>query len=247
MQLAGVQVGYVADVELDPMGTLFAELRIDDGYGIPVGSTASVVPVGIFGDQAIALIPERPSTTYIEQGDTLVVAAGPPSTAQLLARADTIERNVGAITLELERQLVDSGGIRDIRRTLQSTNDLVLQTNRLIAQLAGIAGAQSRNLDATFAAANRSLAAFDSVALDSTVKNLQATSANVNALTADLRQTTTQLNAVLAQLQGTQGTAGLLINDPGLYNDLRRLATRLDSLSLDFQRNPRRYINLEIF
>ena len=73
VQLAGVQVGYVADVELDPMGTLFAELRIEDQYGIPVGSTASVVPVGIFGDQAIALIPERPSTTYIARGDTLVV------------------------------------------------------------------------------------------------------------------------------------------------------------------------------
>jgi hypothetical protein len=38
-----------------------------------------------------------------------------------------------------------------------------------------------------------------------------------------------------------------LMNDPGLYYDLRRLTSRLDSLTLDFKKNPRRYINLEIF
>ena len=247
VQLAGVQVGYVADVQLDPMGTLLVEMRIDDAYGVPVGSTAAVVPIGIFGDQAIALNPERPSTQYIEPGDTLVVGGGAPSTAQLLARADTIERNVGAITGELELQLVDSGGIRDIRQTLASTNELVLQTNALIRQLSGIAATQSRQLDATFAQARRSLAAIDSSSVDSTVNNLQAASQNLQELTANLQQTTQQLNAVLAQLQGTEGTAGLLLNDPALYNDLRRLTTRLDSLSLDVQRNPRRYINLSIF
>lgn len=247
VQLAGVQVGYVADVVLDPNGTLLAEMRIEDRYGIPVGSEASVVPVGIFGDAAIALIPERPSAQYIAHGDTLVVGAGSPSTAALLARADTIERNVGAITLELEQQLVDSGGIRDIRRTLASTNELVAQTHALIRQLSGIAETQSRQLSATMATAQRSLAGLDSTVIDSTMRHLQRTGANVEGLSADLRQTTSQLNAVLAQLQGTQGTAGLLLNDPGLYNDLRRLSTRLDSLSLDFQKNPRRYINLTIF
>jgi phospholipid/cholesterol/gamma-HCH transport system substrate-binding protein len=43
------------------------------------------------------------------------------------------------------------------------------------------------------------------------------------------------------------GTAAKLINDPGLYNDLRTLTQRLDSLTADFKKNPRRYINLEIF
>ena len=38
-----------------------------------------------------------------------------------------------------------------------------------------------------------------------------------------------------------------LLNDPGLYYDLRRLTTRLDSLTIDFKAHPRKYINLTIF
>ena len=56
-----------------------------------------------------------------------------------------------------------------------------------------------------------------------------------------------QLTAVLAKADKGDGTLGKLLNDPGLYYDLRRLTTRLDSLTADFKKNPRRYINLEIF
>ena len=73
------------------------------------------------------------------------------------------------------------------------------------------------------------------------------TSKNLAAFTDSLRGTAQQLNAVLAKADRGDGTLGKLLNDPGLYYDLRRLSTRLDSLTLDFKRNPRRYINLEIF
>ena len=51
--------------------------------------------------------------------------------------------------------------------------------------------------------------------------------------------------AIRAATRG-EGVA-LLLNDPGLYNDLRRVLTRVDSLTADFKKNPKRYINLEIF
>jgi hypothetical protein len=40
---------------------------------------------------------------------------------------------------------------------------------------------------------------------------------------------------------------GKLMNDPALYNDVRSLVTRLDSLTADFKKNPRKYIKLSIF
>ncbi|HEY0969938.1 MAG TPA: MlaD family protein [Gemmatimonadales bacterium] len=247
VQLAGVNVGTVGNVKLDPNGTLVVEMEIDPEYGIPVGTTATVLPVGIFGDVVIALTPTVASTQYIAHGDTVPVGVGAPSMAQLLARADTIGGDVGAITAEFQRQLVDSGGIREIRATLAATNALMAQTNALVRQLSGIAALQSEQLSATLAAARRSVSAIDSTAVDSTMRNLQLASANMAVLTADLRQTTTQLNGVLGQLQNGDGTAGRLLNDAQLYENLTRLTARLDSLTADFQRNPRRYINLEIF
>lgn len=240
VQLAGVQVGYVAEVQLDPNGTLAVRMAIDEKYGIPVNTTAQVVPVGIFGDAAVALTPLAPSSQYVARGDTLPVGASTPTTAELIARADSIERNVSAITVELQRQLVTEGGLADLRATIGSTN-------QLIAQLGAIAAEQSRGLTATMASARRSVGALDSMVIDSTLRNLRDASQNTRALTADLQQTTSQLNAVLAQLQTTNGTAGRLLNDPALYTDLRGLVSRLDSLAADLQKNPKKYVNLSIF
>lgn len=245
--LAGVNVGYVADVELDPNGTIVVRMAIEDEFGIPEGSSATVVPVGIFGDQSIAINPVRATTTYVPQGDTLPVGAGAPAIGDLLARGDTIARNVNALTAEFERQLVAEGGLRDLRATLASTNQLVREANQLVAQVSGIAAEQGRQLGETQAVLRRSVAALDSGMIDSTVRNLRATSANVTALTADLRQTTTQLNGVLASLSDTTGSAGKLLNDPAVYDNIQRLVARIDSLTADFQKNPRRYVNLSIF
>lgn len=245
--LAGVTVGTVANVELDPNGTIVVRMAIDDQYGIPVGSTAQVQAVGIFGDQSVALTPVRASRQYIPQGDTVPTGTTAAGLDDLLARGDTVTANVGALTAELERQLVADGGIRDLRRTLAATNDLVLQANQLVAQVSRIAAEQSRQLGETQATLRRSVAALDSTQIDSIVRNLAATSRNAQTLTASLQTTTTELNGVLAGLSDTTGTAGKLLNDPRLYNNLQRLVARIDSLTADLQKNPRRYINLEIF
>ena len=245
--LAGVTVGYVADVQLDPNGTIVARMAIDDKYGVPKGSTANVVAVGIFGDQSIAINPVRDTRERVAPGDTLPVGPLAATIGELLGRGDSIARDVGAITSEFERQLVADGGVRDLRRTLASTNELVQQTNRLVAQVSAIAADQSRQLSETQSTLRRSVAALDSAMIDSTVRNLRATSANVQLLTADLRTTSAQLNGVLASLRDTTGTAGKLLNDPAVYDNLQRLVARIDSLTADFQKNPRRYVNLSIF
>ena len=240
VRLAGVQIGYVADVKLDPNGTLFITMNIEDDYGVPVRSKALVQPVGIFGDQEIAIIPERPSTQYLPRGDTLPAAPPKPGIERLLARADTLSARLDDVARSIQIEMVQQGGIASLRQTLAATNELV-------RQLSGIAAEQSRQLSLTMARFRSTAAALDSAAIDSTVRNLEATSATVAAMAAELQGTASRLNAVLAKVDSGNGTAAMLLNDPGLYNDVRRLVTRIDSLTLDFKRNPRRYINLEIF
>ena len=72
-------------------------------------------------------------------------------------------------------------------------------------------------------------------------------STNVSQLAADLKGTTEKLNAVLLKASEGPGTAGKLMNDPAMYNDVRALLQRLDSLTADFQKNPRKYIKFSIF
>ena len=239
--LAGVTIGYVDRIELDQnAGRVYVTMRVQDDYQVPEGSTATVQANGLFGDMAIALKPDHPTPESYASGDTIPTGVPQPGINEVIARLDTVTRSVTQVTDAIELQLVEGGGITDLRRTLASTSQLT-------AQLARIAQEQSVEIARTTAALRRSATAIDSAQVDSTVRSLRETSANLAEFTAGLEQMTQQLNVTLAQLNDTTGTAGQLINNPALYNRLTTLVTRIDSLTADFKQNPRRYINLEIF
>ena len=54
-------------------------------------------------------------------------------------------------------------------------------------------------------------------------------------------------NGILAKVDTGSGTAARLVNDPAVYNNLKGLLARLDSLTADLKKNPKRYINVHIF
>ena len=239
VRLAGVQVGYVGDVQLGNDGTLDVTLQIENGRRIPRNAKAVVQSVGIFGDAEIALA-ATPSPQSYAEGDTVPAGSAAPGIPEVTAKADSVATVAVSLSQEAQRQFVDSGGLRDIRQTLA-------ETSRLVAQLTRISAEQSRQLTLTQRQVRSTLAAIDSAKVDSTVTNLRATSANVAALTDSLRLTSSRVNATLGLLQNGQGTAGKLLTDTLLYQDVRSLVTRIDSLTADFQKRPRKYINLEIF
>lgn len=240
VQLAGVSVGYVDEVKLRDDGYLDVVLRVQDEYKIPRSSTAAVVPVGIFGDVAVALQPKAPSRVHYEPGDTVPVGASPPGIAEIMARVDTIGRRISVITAALEDQLVAGGTFRDVRQTIDAAQQLTLRLNRVATE-------QSQNLTATMASFRRAADALDPRVIDSTMRNFRATSANLNALSADLSTTVRRADSILVGLESGRGTAGKLLADTLLYSDLRAVVHRADSLMADFKRNPRKYINLSIF
>ena len=160
--------------------------------------------------------------------------------AGLTARADTISQGVNTILSSARQHLVDSGGLNEMRQTL-------VAANRLVVQLAQIASVQSRELQSTMQTVRSRAAAIDSLQVDSTVRSLRLASGNMATVTGELKTTTDRLNAVLAKVESGDGTAAKLLNDPGLYNDFRGVMARVDSLTADFKKNPRRYIKLEIF
>ena len=244
VRLAGIAVGYVGDVQLRDLGYLDVVIRVNDDYRIPTGSVATVVPEGIFGDVAIALTPTRTSPPFYQPGDTIPAGTSAPGIQALLGKMDTITTTVSGILTSIDSQLVRGGGLQDIRRTLATTQQLT-------AQLGSIAAQQNRNLNATFASVQKTTDAVHSAinprAIDSTLRNFQTASANITRLTTDLGATTTQLNTLLAKLDRGEGTAGKLLADTSLYRDLRNVVGRVDSLVADIKKNPRKYINLEIF
>jgi phospholipid/cholesterol/gamma-HCH transport system substrate-binding protein len=245
--LAGVNVGYVDEVELRQDGTVLTTFRVGKKYKVPAGTVATVVANGIFGDMAIALTPKGPNPNSIPAEDTVPVGPSAPGIAQITSKADSVATSVNAITTALNKELIAAGGIQDLRKTLASTNALTLNMNRLVSQFSSIAAEQNRQLSLTQASLRRATSGIDSSKIDSTLSNLRTTSANMATLTSDFRATSMKLDSLLTKANSGTGSIGLALNDPGAYNDVRALIQHMDSLMADIKKNPRKYINLTIF
>jgi phospholipid/cholesterol/gamma-HCH transport system substrate-binding protein len=245
--LAGVNVGAVSDVTLRDDGYLDVMLRVNDGVKVPRNAKASVKPIGIFGDAAIALTPTGPSKSYYAPGDTVPVGAGATDVQAIMDKVDSVARTVQIMTSTLNAELIQSGGIRDIRKTLASAATMSSNAAMLSAQLNTIAAEQNRNLSLTMAAFRRAASAVDSAKIDSTMKNFQTSSATLTRIAANLDSTSKRADNLIAGIERGDGNVGKLMKDTLLYRDLRGLVTQADSVLADLKANPRKYINLKIF
>ncbi len=70
---------------------------------------------------------------------------------------------------------------------------------------------------------------------------LDSTLTHLNNITANLDEATEKLNS-------SNSSLGLLLNDPGLYNNINNSAAHIDSILIDLKKQPKRYIpSIKIF
>jgi phospholipid/cholesterol/gamma-HCH transport system substrate-binding protein len=238
--LAGVNIGFVDQIELKREGTIRVTLRIQKDKQVPEGTTATIEPNGFFGDMLIALRPSRVTQQSIAPGDTVPIGVPQPTMTDLLNKADSVAATAVDVANHVQIEMVNQGGLAELRKAIASTN-------KLVETLGRIAEEQSANATRTFSTVQKTVAAVDSTRVDSTMRHLQSASANIDSLSADLRLTTNRLNVILARLDSGNGTAGKLINDTLLYHDVRSLVMHLDSLAVDLKAHPKKYVKLSIF
>ncbi|MEP6835369.1 MAG: MlaD family protein [Gemmatimonas sp.] len=239
--LAGVNIGFVSDVDLDPNGTLLVKMSIKKDYKIPINTTATVAANGIFGDQLIALTPVKPTTESLPEKDTIPTGISAPGLADLMAKGDSITKNVNVLTASLRSELVDSSGIKDIRVAIKDLS-------KVMAQLTTVVAHQDKELTATQGQVREKIAAIDMVKIDSTLANLRSASANADKLVKNLDSTRIAVNGLLNKVNNGDGSISMLLNDKGaMHSRINKILESLDSLVADIKKNPKKYINLRIF
>ena len=147
------------------------------------------------------------------------------TTQTLIDERQRIDRTLASI----ETGAANASGVAD--RVGRNVEDLsVVVGNDLVATSGTVRGLAEANADSVTAAVNNLSAALRRV--DRQLQTLDGLTANLSALTADLDST----------LNSTEGTAGLLLNDPSLYYNANAAAASLQQILQDFQADPGRYL-----
>lgn len=238
VMLDGYQVGLVRDIQYryDQPGNILVTLSLNSKLRLPEGSSA-IIEGALMGNPSVKLELGPPSSSLLSAGDSLTGLRDPGLLDQLsnglLADVEALIQRTDSLVAGVET-LVNNGSLANsllaIEHTTSELERLTASLNRTIDKdLPGIL----TNIDqmtGEFAQLGQHLNALD----------LKTTLGHVDRTLNGLGDLTLRLNS-------TDNSLGLLLNTPGLYNNLDSTLTSTNKLLLDLKEHPKRYVHFSLF
>lgn len=236
----GYKVGVVKGIKYDynTSGGIMVEADIDKELRIPKGSSAEIVS-DMLGNVKINLLLAANPRERIMPGQTIQGGINDgalgkmkdmvPMVVNMLPKLDSIVTSLNIL-------LADPAIAQSLHNVETVTGNLTVTTSRLNSLLAGL----DRNVPGMINRADSVLDNANLLAKNLNKIDVAGTVAKVDATLANVEEFTSQLN-------NNQGTLGLLLRDPALYNNLNSTMRSADSLLIDLKAHPKRYVHFSIF
>ena len=140
------------------------------------------------------------------------------------------------VVVGLDNQLADPALAQSLHNVQTITSNLTTSTVELNTLMRTL----NKNVPTMMAKANTVLDNTTTLTNNLATLDLASTKQQID-------QTLSNVNDVTAKLNSKDGTVGLLLNDPGLYNRLNATVTHADSLMIDLKQHPKRYVHFSVF
>lgn len=246
--IRGVKVGTVSSVSLPSINdSVTVVLSVRKKYPIPDNSVAMITNKSVLGGKAI----------FLEVGDSKTFLNDEQHIQGV------IDNNVSEQIDQMKDKI--TGVIDELTTTLSSINKVlnpktIDNINAAVGNVAGITNDASKTVkdlsgklalitsDLTILTSELKLAAPE---IKRTTSNLAIISDslkyNLPILMANASRTINEINHTVEMINSRQGTIGLLLHDPQLYNNINLSSENLASLLSNLQEQPSRYVHFSLF
>lgn len=236
----GYPIGTVKDVIYDYTNTNPTKvvIAVDKQMRIPQGSTAEI-ETDMMGNTKVNLLLANNPRQRIEPGGTIQgsinagamgkVAGMIPQVEKMLPKLDSIMASLNAI-------LADPSIRATLHNAQEITANLTVSTKQLNTLMAGL----NRNVPHMMAKADNVLDNTERLTGNLAAIDLAGTMQQVDETIANVKSVTAKLNS-------NEGTLGLLMTDPTLYNNLNTTMRSADSLLVNLRQHPKRYVHFSLF
>ncbi|MCE6988830.1 MlaD family protein [Dyadobacter sp. CY323] len=246
--LNGLNVGRVQEIKLlqNQKNHLLVSLDIQKGIVVPKGSSAVLADGGLLGGKVVHLI--FGSGAAMQDGDTLLAKKESGISAVLQQQALPLVTHADSLIKNLD--IVVAG----FKETGLILNQVLKNYNQTGSNLQGLLNENRTNLLAMTTNLNKL-----STSLIETEKELKPLLVKTGTLADSLNalklgetvnnanRTIGELHTLLASVEAGNGTAGKLIKDETLYNNIDRTIVSLNKLLTNLREHPKRYINISVF
>lgn len=245
----GFKIGKVQKINFNSKNTreLLVEIIIDNDVIFPKTSLAELYETGLIGGKAIAIIPDyKNDSTIAIDGDYLKGVIKPGLTElvnqilpQVQLQIEAVMKNA-EIVLQNINTLFDDETKKELKSSIEDFSNLTSSLSETSDEISKLITSNSENL-------TNSLSDFRSAS--NNIKSItdSLNSDDIKSITTNLNSLVNNLNSITTSLMNSEGSAGKLINDKSIYDNLENATNQLNLLIEDIKLNPNRYINFSVF
>jgi phospholipid/cholesterol/gamma-HCH transport system substrate-binding protein len=251
---AGIPVGKVRDIKLAADGSLNVKvtLAIYEGYQIRKDAKFVINQSGLLGDRYVDVIPQSATAAVIKPGETVTGSSSVDlteairgvvdvlhQTAGTIARIDDVVRRTDEAVKRIDELVLRTQSLTHVSSTLVNIDATTSNANALALSLRAVVDDSRSTLSNTL---NQLSLAADNIGMaskrvDDLVANNQA---GINDAVKNADESTRRLNDILEKLQHGEGTAGKLIVDPTLHDELVKLVRNWREYGIMYKEGPPR-------
>lgn len=236
----GYKVGSVTSInyDYDKSGHIVCDVDIDNNLRIPQGSRAEISS-DLMGNMQVNLLLANNPRQRINPGEIIEGAIDEGAMGELKTLIPTVKAIVpklDSIMASLNALLADPA----IANTLHNAEAISANLKTSTSELNTLMASLNHNVPSLMKKADGVMTNTETLTSNLAAIDLQGTMAKVDATLNNVQQLTETLNS-------REGSIGLLLHDPGLYNNLNATMRDADSLVIDMKARPSRYIHFSVF
>ncbi|UOB18209.1 MlaD family protein [Abyssalbus ytuae] len=243
----GLQVGKITSIRFfNEKGKLIVSFTVDNEFQFSKNSIAEIYDTGIIGGKSIQILPKFDESGIAESGDTLQGAIKPGLTDLVTQQIAPLQQKIESMMVNADsvlvgfKEVLDDDARKNLRNVISDLNATVATFKNSSIVLNSFLADNKEKLNTSVDNVANMTEQFSEI-------GNKLNDANLDQAVKDIQSTMAKLNNVLAAIEGGKGSAGKLIKDEELYNNLSDASGQLELLLQDMRLNPKRYVHFSLF
>ncbi len=255
--LNGLKIGYVRDIYFaeDLTGDLIVKVALHNNFPLPIGSSAQIASSDLLGSKVVKINLGKssrllqPSDTLLSKMDADIMQQVNEQIAPIKAKAERLIENLDSIVASVSN-ILNIESQKNITESIRQTHQTMENLQNISSNLNDIISGQKRNLTSTISNLSEITGNLknNSSKLDHIMSNIEVFSDSIKKLELNktikhINGSVENLNRLLSKIDTANGSLGLLVNDPELYQNINSSTENLNRLLVDLRQNPKRYVH----